>query len=124
MTQPNLNWLDKTVWAISRLNGLSQPEIHLAKAVVALSLTIGTVYVYRVCWKVLGMIDNPIPFGWWGGTGILMLCCGLVYLATHSASEIMTANLTGRRRWAYTAIGLFLFPIFPLLIGLLAIWLE
>ena len=125
MLRPALNWLDKTLWAMAKLAvGETGYNVYIMKIGIAASLSISVLAMYRICWKVIGIIELAFPTEWWA----LALLYGLgyvpIHLATHSAAEIEAANLSSRARWAYTALGIFIFPVSWVAWGLLLVWLE
>ena len=125
-SKPALNWVDKAIWAMANFSdGETRYNIYAVMVGFATSSFVVASMIYRVCWKVLGIVDSALPGGWWG----LLLMYGLlgalpVYLVTHSAAEIATANLTRRARRWYTVLGFLICPISWVVFGLLLVWLE
>jgi hypothetical protein len=123
--RPALNWLDKTLWAMAKLAvGETRYNVYVMKVMIAGSLFVSILMIYRLCWKVAGIVDIALPTEWWALALLYGLCYVPIYLATHSAVEIENADLPSRARWAYTALGLFIFPVSWGLFGWLLVWLE
>ena len=106
------NFLDKTVWALTKLDEISRPAIYLTKLFIACALGMNLFIFYGLLLR--KEIINPlglgqIPAPWWA---VLILLFGLCYipvhLATHSAAEIKELQLSWGERWAYTIFGLFI----------------
>lgn len=123
MSQTKLNWLDKTVWALAKLTGGHMKyNIYLMKAAVAGALFISLLSAYAFCYEVLGIVGTLPQFGEWQTVGLialLVLCYVPIHLATNSAAEVESADLPKKLRWAYTALGLFIFPISWMMWGVL-----
>ena len=123
MSQPKLNWFDKTIWAMAELAvGEIRPNVYAMKIMFAGVLWAYLVYAYGYCWRVLEIVSFDPPKAL-----VILLhapCYLPVHLTTHSATEIETANLRGSRRWFYTGVGLFIFPFGLLVFVLLSIWPE
>ena len=106
------NFLDKTVWALAKLDEISRPAIYVTKVFIACALGMNLFILYGLLLR--KEIINPlglgqIPAPWWM---VLLLLFGICYipvhLATHSAAEIEKVQLPRKERWAYTILGLFL----------------
>ena len=106
------NFLDKTVWALTKLDEISRPVIYLTKLFIACALGMNLFIFYGLLLRKeiinpLGLGQIPAPL--WA---VLILLFGLCYipvhLATHSAAEIKELQLSWGERWAYTILGLFI----------------
>ena len=102
------HWLDKTVWAFSRLS--DRPDIYLAEWVMGAGLITDMLVCYRF-FVAYGMIElipvEPLP----GPTWLVILPLFVVgfmviHWTTHSPEEIASIHLTGMERWAYSTLGL------------------
>jgi hypothetical protein len=104
------HWLDKAVWAFSRLS--DQPDIYLAEWVMGAGLVvdIGMCYRFLVTRDVVGLVPlEPLPGPTWLVLlPLFVLSFALIHWGTHSSSEIETVRLTGKKRWAYSILGLFI----------------
>jgi len=125
MSAPTLNWLDKTVWALAKINREeSAYNIILTKVVFAVSFGIGIISIYRFFWKVAGVVDISPPSDY--GTLLLVFaaCYLPIHFTTHSAAEILAADLSKKERWVYTTLGLLIFPLSWGIFGWTLVWLE
>lgn len=128
MARCNLSWLDKTILALGRLAvGEVRSNIHVMRIALSISLLVSLSSVYRIVQKGAGIV-GPLPSLSKSGIIIPLIVLGLCYLSiyftTHSASEIKSVDLSGWKRWSYTALGLFIFPLSWLVWGFLLFWLE
>jgi hypothetical protein len=109
-SQPN--FLDKTVWALTKLDEISRPAICLTKLFIACAIGMNLLVLYRLL--VIQNVIDLASFGqflvpWWAMLILLFgLCYIPVHLATHSAAEIKELQLSWGERWAYTILGLFI----------------
>jgi hypothetical protein len=125
MPQSKLNWLDKTLWALAELAaGETYYNVYVMKVMLAGSLLLGLLMTYRLLWKVIGIVSFDPPETWWFMIPLYALCYIPIHLTTHSATQIETANLQCSKRWTYTGLGLFIFPISWVIYGLFLVWLE
>lgn len=109
------NVIDKTVWALARIDEVSRPSIYVTKMFIAIGLT----YNVLICYGFL-VVNNIInrtaidwfPFpSWVAVLSILALCYIPIHLTSHSAAEIEKIHLSRPERWIYTAFGLFILPV-------------
>src|SRR6056297_2831528 len=112
MSNVTLNWLDKTVWALAIQTGDKHPYNVIAMTwIMAMCLGMFIAFLYRLLWKVLGVIDFSLPADYWFGLLVFALCYIPVHFATHPASEIVKTDLSRRERRIYTALGFLICPI-------------
>jgi hypothetical protein len=124
MNSANLNWLDKTVWALAKQTGDEHPfNIIAMKWFMAMALGAAVLFLYRLLWKVLKVIDFSIPSDYWFVFLVFAVCYIPVHVSTHSASEIAKLDLPTKERRAYTALGLSL-ALSWVILGLVLAWLE
>lgn len=104
------NFLDKTVWALTKLDEISRPGIYVTKLFIACAIGMNLLVLYRLL--VIRNFINLIPLNrffvpWWAVLIFLFgLCYIPVYLSTHSAREIQELRLSSKKRWFYTVVGL------------------
>jgi hypothetical protein len=109
MNSANLNWLDKTVWALAKQTGDEHPfNIIAMKWFMAMALGAAVLFLYRLLWKVLEVIDFSLPSDYWFVFLVFAVCYIPIHVGTRSASEIAKLDLPTKERRAYTALGLFL----------------
>lgn len=103
------NFLDKTVWALTKLDEISRPAIYVTKLFIACAVGMNLLVLYRflVIQNFISLIPpNQFLVPWWA---VLMLLFGICYipvhLSTHSAAKIKELQLSGKERWAYTVLG-------------------
>jgi hypothetical protein len=106
------NFLDKMVWALTKLDEMSRPAIYVTKLflAIALGLNLGVFYRFLAHRNVINLVPMDqywVPL-WVQGVIFFGACYIPVHLATHSAVEIQELDLSGRERWAYTILGLFI----------------
>ena len=126
MTQPKLNWLDKTVIALAELSlEETRVMIHVMKFALAMSFGLSFVFILAILKTVgvigplpLGLLPSPMPTIF-----LFAFFYALIFFTTHSAGEIEAAKLSEWERWGFKVLGLFIFPFSWPLLGLLFVWL-
>lgn len=106
------NFLDKTVWALTKLDEMSRPAIYVTKLFLACAVGMDLFLSYGLLLRhdvisPIGLGKAPVPW-WLVLVSLFAFCYVPVHLATHSAAEIKQLDLSGRERWAYTILGLFI----------------
>jgi hypothetical protein len=91
---------------------MSRPAIYVTKLFLAcaIGLNLGVFYRFLAHRNVINLVPmDQLWVPWWVVALFLLGVCYVpVHLATHSAVEIQELDLSGRERWAYTILGLFI----------------
>jgi len=123
--KPDLNWFDKTIWAIPELGvGETKSNVYVTKIVFAGCLFLAILVLHTLFWQAFDIVAYPPPTAEWALALLYALCCVPVFLMTHSAEEVASADLSGWVRWMYTALGFLIFPVSIMVGGLLLAFLE
>jgi len=122
MGHSSLNWVDKTILALSKFGPGKNTyyDAYPIKIAMAVSLALnigGMIGILRHMEVIEKSLEVPEPY-WIVGLLSFAVCYVPIHLMTHSAKTIFSSDLTRIERWIYTTIGFLLLGSW----GLLLIW--
>ena len=126
MAQPELNWLDKTIIALSELSvEETRVIIHVMKFALAMSFGLSLIFVLAILKSLsiigplpLGLLPSPIPTIF-----LFSFFYAVILLTTHSSKEIEMFDFSRRERLIFRTLGIVIFPSSWLVFAILFIWL-